>query len=345
MRNVEFTIKKELGQISSYKNIHLRIINWNGQEKYDLRSWDEYGKVPYKGLTLDKEELGNLLTALQKTINYATDRKPIHTAKLGYTTAVIYHIFGEISKKDNFKKLLTYTSWNNSFKFDIRSWSDDFTKCKKGITLNKDSCQKLLEIIENELHPPTEITLNSFIVQTNILRCEKKHELETIQAIVPLVTSDGQIVAKTITAGYCKFCDLHFMLEQEYWSLRSIGIPLCKMVTEEYYKKYGKKTFDGNMLKPNSVLNLLGYSVNAQDNLSAAQRQMILVFAVESKLYSIIGICNFLDWLMEKSENISKRDMSTAISKWQQDRDFISNYEIGSRPISIVNSITKRKYI
>lgn len=64
----------------------------------------------------------------------------------------IIHDFGPIGQpaSNGWIKHLTLTSWNgNSAKFDLRSWSPDFEKCGKGLTLDDAEAFDLVNVIEN----------------------------------------------------------------------------------------------------------------------------------------------------------------------------------------------------
>lgn len=56
--------------------------------------------------------------------------------------------FGVISSDGKWDVMLTMTSWNGrTAKYDIRSWSPDFTRCGKGITLTKSEAKELRKLL------------------------------------------------------------------------------------------------------------------------------------------------------------------------------------------------------
>lgn len=80
MKTFDYKITNTIGVLSSKEgeksttSTELNTISWNGSsEKYDLRNWStdkETGKrTPYKGITLDKEQLQALYTALNGIFN------------------------------------------------------------------------------------------------------------------------------------------------------------------------------------------------------------------------------------------------------------------------------------
>ena len=80
MKTFDYKITNTIGVVSnkegekSTTSTELNTISWNGSsEKYDLRNWStdkETGKrTPYKGITLDKEQLQALYIALNGIFN------------------------------------------------------------------------------------------------------------------------------------------------------------------------------------------------------------------------------------------------------------------------------------
>lgn len=59
-----FEIKENIGVIRKYPNgwkKELNIVSWNsGEEKYDIRDWDETHEHMTRGITLTKEEFDKL---------------------------------------------------------------------------------------------------------------------------------------------------------------------------------------------------------------------------------------------------------------------------------------------
>ena len=243
------------------------------------------------------------------------------------------------------EKQVTYTDWGYGDKYDIRPWAEGFSACGKGITLDINECKQLIELIRNELGMEDNqygISFEDFVVRSNIFRCNKNHELESIQALISVLKYNGEVSNEIVSTGFCKHCNCYFILERDYLRLRSLGLPLCRQITEKAYHENGDELFNGEGLNPQSVLNQIGYNVNANEDLSNTQRQDILAFAVETGLYTPSGICSFLDWLIDKNSRVLNRDMSDAIRKWTEDRNYIARYKIGTRPMKGVKSLKGR---
>lgn len=127
-----------------------------------------------------------------------------------------------------------------------------------------------------------------------------------------------------MTAGYCKECNLYFMLDSTYQNLKKIGIIMCRISDE---KSYAKTDFlNGKILAHESLLMQYGYNVSAIDGLSSNQRHIILATIIENNILSKSEIISYIDFFIAQKRNIEK--MQTAVSKWEEDRQFVENYVI-----------------
>ena len=170
-----------------------------------------------------------------------------------------------------------------------------------------------------------------FVVRTNAFYCNAKHEVETIQASMSVLNQDGRIDKVTTMAGYCKTCRCYFLLEKDYLLLQCKGKLLCQLLTLQEYNNNGENILLGNDMKESSVLRRCGYTVNATDDLSKAQRQKILELVLENKIYTPTKLCSFLDWLISYHGRNQKRNMDAAINKWKEDRAFVQQYDVANR--------------
>lgn len=153
MSDFKFEILEDYGSISFGKyGLSLKLIKWNdGQPKYDIRKWSEDGEQPFKGISLDKFSFIRLVDFLEKSNKQMSEKSVIHKGKVGNSDIVIYSIIGEISPSSNMPILLTYMDWGHGPKFDVRAWSDDYSKCGKGITLKKEDALRLVEIARKRI--------------------------------------------------------------------------------------------------------------------------------------------------------------------------------------------------
>jgi len=345
MNETKFQVIKDFGRLSENNTIYFRKINWNGTEKYDIRRWSKNDPlIPYKGITLAEHEKEELLKILKKAISSKKSTNSPRIIIQNQATVTLYADFGVFSGTNKMKKHVTYLNWGREPKYDIRAWSDDFATCKKGISLTQSECEKLIFLIENKVlsNNNFDILFKDFVIRTNTFYCNKKHNIKSICAVISLLDDTGKVHNSTVSAGYCEHCKLYFILEKDYQRLRRIGLPLCRQIKEKDYLEKGDSIFNGSQLNPESMLKQIGYSVSSEKELSIEQRHNILAFAIESGLYSISGICSFLDWLIDRAEKFKDRNMLLAIDKWKYDRKYISQYKIGTRPIVGIRSLKGR---
>lgn len=171
------------------------------------------------------------------------------------------------------------------------------------------------------------IDFTTFVVLCNAFKCEKAHHIETIRALIEVLLPDGNTCTEEVSAGYCKDCNKYFILEQDYKTVREKGVLLCQMINEKSYRQNQSIESAFSDLKPESILHQCGYNVNAVENLTTDQRQGILRRVIDNDLYTINGVLGFLNWLIDCNKSSGKRDMTTAIAKWQIDRDFVAKYQ------------------
>ena len=188
------------------------------------------------------------------------------------------------------------------------------------------------------------IDFSNFIVRTYAFKCTLNHETEQIKAQVDVVLKDGTIENRSIIAAYCSTCKCYFMLETDYQKLSELGVLLCQVISEEQFHEKGLFITDNGELKAESLLHQSGYNVMATKDLTSQQRQIILCRVVDNNLYTVNGICSHLDWLISRNMRVTNRDMSLAIAKWKEDRDFISTYKMdNSRPVGVKTIVRYEK--
>ena len=108
MGKVKFNRIREFGSLSNYIGApEFNLINWNGYEKYDIRRWSEDGE-PYKGITIDEDELEDLLDLLLGAVGYKKSATPKYVIPCGKATAKIYEDFGSFAVSGNTEKQVTY---------------------------------------------------------------------------------------------------------------------------------------------------------------------------------------------------------------------------------------------
>lgn len=184
---------------------------------------------------------------------------------------------------------------------------------------------------------PTVITVGDFIVRSVSMRCiHSDHKLQSINAKVMIMTHKG-MEERTVNATYCPDCQKFYMSETSYQALKKEGIICCKVIE---YSDLKNNLSNFNSWQKKSVLSLYGYNVNKTSGLSVIERQNILKFLIENKILTKHEIISHLESQISIRKNLPS--MKDAISKWNNDIDFIHKYK--SNDISVkVRSIYAKK--
>lgn len=185
-----------------------------------------------------------------------------------------------------------------------------------------DYCIKNESIQEEE--QTVQIGLEDFVIKCNVFRCiEKSHQINDILALINILDDDGNILVKKVPAGYCKECNLYFILNSTYQSLKKIGIIMCRISDEKLYRK--SEYMKGRKLANESLLMQYGYNVSEMEGLSSIQRHNILSVIIDNNILSKSEIISYIDFFI--SQRRTMENMKTAILKWEEDREFVKNYE------------------
>ena len=210
--------------------------------------------------------------------------------------------------------------WHNKFLASIQTKSTNNATEKK-----KESELKVAKkTVENNSR--TEIGLKDFVVKSNVFRCmHRKHEIQNIEAIIKINDNKGIEQKVRVSAGYCPYCKVYFIMDSTYQKLKKKGIILCRVSDEKNYMKGG---YVGGMhLANESILMQYGYSVSQTEGLSATNRRKILAVIIDNKILSKSEIISYLDFFINQRSSLW--NMTNAISKWEADREFVENYKIG----------------
>lgn len=183
------------------------------------------------------------------------------------------------------------------------------------------------------------IEILDLVVRCNIFKCtHENHEIKDIDAIIPILGEDGKKQEISIIAGYCPQCNVYFIMNSVYENLKKKGILLCRVTDEKSYLKGGE--LNGMKLAPESLLMQYGYNVSQAEDLTATRRQKILAVIIDNKILSKNEIINYLDFFIH--QHGKRNNMERAISKWEDDREFVEEYKSGEYTKYGVNAIYRR---
>lgn len=201
----------------------------------------------------------------------------------------------------------------------------------------------------NEKNSIKQIKAHDFIVRATVLKCRnQKHNIQDIQAIITSIGKHGTANRIRISAGYCPECNMYFIMESIYKKIRRTGIPICRTMDEKTYRKedpINRKISPYNALAQESVLKQFGYNVNQTDDLTADQRESILAAIVDYNVLTKSEIISYLEYFINNRKNQKNPDGSQkyriAISKWTEDRKYISEYKTGTfKKVNVARVIT-----
>ena len=153
------------------------------------------------------------------------------------------------------------------------------------------------------------------------------HFIKPLRGVVQLLTMDNEKIKYEIYVGYCSECNRYYCFKDDYIEMIKHGTPLCA-IYEERRNEDGSK-IHAFQYKSQSVLNAMGYTVGIEADLSANERQNILTTALHNKLFDVHDLISFLNWLIQTRKTQQK--YNRAVKKWQEDLEFVKNYEIDSR--------------
>lgn len=192
--------------------------------------------------------------------------------------------------------------------------------------------------IKPEKEHDDNIHVKDFVVRRNTFKClHDDHKLKDITGNINVITQKGEVRQLKISAGYCSRCNIFFILESTYEYLKSMGTPLCRMTSEKAYLK-GIGSYNGMKLAQESILMQHGYNVSQEEALSPIRRQKILAVLIDNKILTKSDVIGYLDFFIDLKKSNPK--FEKAISKWQNDREFVAEYKIGSYKQYGINGIS-----
>lgn len=147
-QSLEFHIIQSFCEIPKGKEIfRFALVQFGNYERYDIRNWYDKACKPGKGISLTKEELSELYLSLKdRDLTHYNDELRA-TYKSDKVSASIYELICHLSdysvKDVQWNKELSIIDWGHGPKYDFRRWTNDYSKCSKGITVSFE-CMKIL---------------------------------------------------------------------------------------------------------------------------------------------------------------------------------------------------------
>ncbi len=170
---------------------------------------------------------------------------------------------------------------------------------------------------------------NTLYVCKGTIACKRDgHKLE---AATGILLGKNDIVIK-INTNYCPQCRKYFIGHDEYVRYRQIyGVLLGNIKITN-----GSFVQSETDLADESILHMCGYSVNQADNLTAAERQGILQYLIDSKVSSKPEIIEYLNFFIKR--NGKRQNMEEAVRRWNEDLRWVREYQLNrQRHFEILN--------
>ena len=193
-------------------------------------------------------------------------------------------------------------------------------------------------LLDNKLHIK-EVKHTDVVEVVHSMACHRaNHKVVPCKGIVPILTKDNKQSKFETYIGYCMECDKYYMFHSDYKELLKTGTPLCAVYdlnkVETIYEKMAFK------YKSQSVLNAMGYTVSMNAKLDKEERQDILRKALDSHLFEVSDLVNFLNWLIQTREPQPKYGL--AVQKWMEDLFFVKEYKNTERNVVNIKAINVR---
>ena len=178
--------------------------------------------------------------------------------------------------------------------------------------------------VQEEIDEPMQIGYKDFLIRCNVLKCmHEEHRIKNVVGIISIIDDEGKIQTVKIPAGFCPECNIYFILESTYKSLKTKGTITCRVTDEKNYARSGY--MNGQKLARESILMQYGYNVSKVEGLSNESRQKILAIIIDNKILSKTEIISYLDFFI--NQRLSLNNMKDAVAKWKEDRKFVENYK------------------
>lgn len=275
-------------------------------------------------------------------------------------SVITFFITFQTEEKD-VQKNIDFINSANKYFFDNRMNSNAFGENESiniagNIPLQCDLTENALNSLENFLSDYSDkineigcisskqLYINDVIVIGDQTACvHDTHRTEEICVAVDFVKEDGNILRVEAKAFYCSKCNLFFMRKHDYriMKVKAGNAKMCcqEIEQEKYYKGHN---FNNN-LNDHSILNVYGYNVSANENLTVYQRQTILANIVDRGILTKNRIASYLSYFIRLNESKTK-NFEDSIEKWNVDRDFILDYNVDFRRMVEPRKITVIHY-
>ena len=220
-------------------------------------------------------------------------------------------------------ELTLFTDWDYGFSSDliydrVIAWEGSEGEIRDFIDETIYEAMKSLKDNKEE-----KIDYKDFFIYSSERACG--HDLIKVIATVPIY-SKGKVTTIQIDADYCAECGVYYISYNDYlYRILPQGRLLCQVLSIEEYLDYKRQMKNYGELKPQSILNMIGYNVNAKDNLSENERRTILRYAIESGVITKKLTIFYLQTFIKKGN--AKKGLEMAVKKWKSDLQWVYDFD------------------
>ena len=238
--------------------------------------------------------------------------------------------------------------------YDLRLWDGDTPL--KGVSFSEDEWIEILEADERYDYEEydeedddqdevdddiieEELDYKDFFIHSDEQYCN--HRCRPIIAMVHQYYR-GNVRLISFNANYCPICGVYYITENTFYRITREGRVLCQLLSREEYKEYKKQEEYGE-LKPQSVLNMIGYNVNAKSDLSEDTRRTVLKYAIDEGVVTKKRVISYLEYFIRLNRNV--RNNKNAVEKWADDLDWVQRYSSnGKRIVGVRKMIRENNF-
>lgn len=174
----------------------------------------------------------------------------------------------------------------------------------------------------------------NILVRSNGFYCNSHHMIKDLAGEVIICDYQGDLYKYLFPITWCVDCNIIYVLEETYLDLKKHGVIMCQVMShKQYIQSLSDAPGSDMVLRSESFLKILGYSVNTAEDLSEEQRHAILERAIDKGVLSKDRVLSYLDFFIKQHPHNFE-----AVRKWRSDRNYIGSYKIGLKPRIVVKT-------
>lgn len=326
-RKAEYNKKKALEQQEAAERKEKMIKDTTERIKSNRYAAYHAKQIVFKYTSLQRCEFDNEELIFVERVKVNHNEKEVLTS--GYCCLRCGRVY--ITDKEKQKIKQTTIKKKNRLKTDERQSQYESILERREALKNQSATSNISQ--KNSLNESIDFGYKNnilYICKGTISCKNKNHDIESVTGII----ENKYGLTVKINANYCRQCNKYFIDYAEY---------------SHYRKLYGtimgnfRISNNGNFgglfknLSQESILHLCGYTVNQSEDLSKSQRRHILEFLINRGIQNKSDIISHLNFLIKTNEK--KHNMSVAISRWNDDIDWVRNYQIDSQQRFMISEI------